>query len=150
MLILFLALPGCSLANSHTFLPFSVHTCKQTNRYTTMQCPLILTICLPASPINHSECFDSICISIRREVRSSRVFEDDFDPLNVAAAADEAPKATKMSKSCTASSVPDSVASASGGKAAAVDPLKRRSMPPPPKSASDGGGAEQEKTIKVG
>ena len=109
----------------------------------------MLTISLPASPVNHTECFDSICNSIPREVRSSRVFEDDFDPLNAVASADEAPKATKMSKSRTASSVPDS-ASASGGKAAAVDPLKRRSMPPPPKSASDGGGTEQEKTIKVG
>ena len=87
--------------------------------------------------------------SIYREVRSSRVFEDDFDPLNVSAT--EAPKSSssssKMSKSCTASSVPDSAsASASGSKAG--DPLKRRSMPPP-KSASSVDG-EQEKTIKVG
>ena len=93
-------------------------------------------------------------ISIPREVRSSRVFEDDFDPLNVAA--NEAhPKATKMSKSCTASSVPDSVASAAGGAGsgsgrAAVDPLKRRSMPPPKSASSASDGAEQEKTIKVG
>ena len=94
---------------------------------------------------------------ISREVRSSRVFEDDFDPLNVAA--DESrPKAIKMSKSCTASSVPDSASASAGGggsgsgRAAAVDPLKRRSMPPPKSasSASDGGGTEQEKTIKVG
>ena len=92
--------------------------------------------------------------SIYREVRSSRVFEDDFDPLN-AAAATEAPKSSsssssKMSKSCTASSVPDSAASASAssGGSRAGDPLKRRSMPPP-KSASSVDG-EQEKTIKVG
>ena len=92
---------------------------------------------------------------IYREVRSSRVFEDDFDPLN-AAAATEAPKSSssssssKMSKSCTASSVPDSAASASAssGGSRAGDPLKRRSMPPP-KSASSVDG-EQEKTIKVG
>ena len=77
--------------------------------------------------------------SISREVRSSRVFEDDFDPLN-AAATPEAPKSSsstsKMSKSCTDE----------GSKAS--DPLKRRSMPPP-KSASSVDG-EQEKTIKVG
>ena len=90
-------------------------------------------------------------ISIPREVRSSRVFEDDFDPLNVAA--NEAhPKATKMSKSCTASSVPDSAASASAssGGSRAGDPLKRRSMPPPKSASSASDGAEQEKTIKVG
>ena len=79
--------------------------------------------------------------SISREVRSSRVFEDDFDPLNAAAATPEAPKSSsstsKMSKSCTDE----------GSKAS--DPLKRRSMPPP-KSASSADGGEQEKTIKVG
>ncbi len=110
---------------------------------------------------------DSSCIdTVREQVRSSRIFDDDFDPLAVGATTSAGPandppaKAALpsggMSKSCTASSIVDlagkersSVGGGGSGRGSNVSSgdLKRRSMPP--KATSIESEADTTKAIKV-
>ncbi len=110
---------------------------------------------------------ESAAAAVVRDVRSSKIFDDDFDPLAMAAAAAAAvaPRRNVMSKSCTSGSIAEMAAAAAanhtvpvmGGHSDAVltppttlssrggQEWKRRSMPPAKNEATE----DQNKPIQV-